>query len=86
MRTAAAIGDYPVLLDKIQQRHCAGPYLSAAWEHHVIRINDVAADQRWPSYCSDAVKETPIRSILSVQLFADRGNRAGPKCHVSQGG
>lgn len=72
VRTASATGDYPVLLDEIQQRHGAGPSLSAAWEQHVIRINDVAAEHRWPSYCRDALEETPIRSIMSFQLFADR--------------
>lgn len=71
VRTAAATGPYPVLLDEIQQRHCEGPCLSAAWEHHMIRINDIAREQRWPSYCRDALKETPIRSIMSFQLFAD---------------
>ena len=72
VRTLAATGRYPALLDEIQQRHCGGPYLSAAWEHHLIRIDNLAADLRWPNYCRDALKETPVRSILSFQLFADR--------------
>lgn len=72
VRTAAAIGDYPKLLDEIQERHGSGPCLSAAWEQHMIKIDDVAAeDDRWPKYCRDAISETPIRSIMSFQLFAD---------------
>ena len=73
VRTAAATGLYPSLLDEIQQRHQEGPCLSAAWEHHVIRIDDMAHENRWPAYCRDAI-ETPIRSVISYQLFADRNN------------
>lgn len=70
VRTAAATSRYPVLLDEIQQRHEQGPCLSAAWEHHVIRIDDMETETRWPAYCREA-RETPIRSIISFQLFAD---------------
>jgi transcriptional regulator with GAF, ATPase, and Fis domain len=70
VRTAAATDHYPVLLDEIQQRHQQGPCLSAAWEHHIIRIDDMELENRWPAYCREA-RETPIRSIMSFQLFAD---------------
>jgi transcriptional regulator with GAF, ATPase, and Fis domain len=73
VHTAAATSRYPALLDEIQQRHEEGPCLSAAWEHHVIRIDDMAHEKRWPAYCREA-KETPIRSAVSYQLFADRNN------------
>jgi GAF domain-containing protein len=72
VRTATAIGEYPKLLDEIQKRHGGGPCLSAAWEQQMIKIDDVAAeDDRWPGYCRDAIRETPIRSSVSFQLFAD---------------
>ncbi len=70
VRTAAATDRYPVLLDEIQQRHEQGPCLSAAWQHHIIRIDDLEAESRWPAFCREA-SETPIRSIISFQLFAD---------------
>ena len=70
VRTASATGRYPVLLDEIQQQHQQGPCLSAAWEHHVIRIDDMQLETRWPAYCRDA-RETPVRSVMSFQLFAD---------------
>jgi GAF domain-containing protein len=73
VRTLAATGCYPALLDEIQQRHEQGPCLSAAWEQHVIRIDDMALENRWPAYCREA-RETPIRSIISFQLFADHHN------------
>lgn len=84
VQTAAAIGDYPAVLDEIQQRNCGGPCVSAAWENHVIRINDVAADQRWPGYCRDALEETPIRSILSFQLFADHNTMGALNFYAEQ--
>jgi transcriptional regulator with GAF, ATPase, and Fis domain len=71
VRTAAATGRYPVLLDEIQQRYHQGPCLSAAWEQRMIRIDDMAREQRWPRYCRDAAAHTPIRSAMSFQLFAD---------------
>ena len=72
VRTAAATDRYPLLLDEIQQRCGQGPCLSAAWEQHVIRIHDMADENRWPVYCREAVEETPVRSVISFQVFADR--------------
>jgi hypothetical protein len=60
-----ALGHYPELLDEIQQRHGEGPCLSAAWEQHTIRIDDLTIDERWPAYGHDAVAQTPVRSMLS---------------------
>lgn len=84
VRTASATGPYPALLDEIQQRHEVGPCLSAAWEHHMIRINDLAREQRWQSYCRDAVKETPIRSIMCFQLFADHRTKGALNFYAEQ--
>ncbi|MGA8333045.1 MAG: hypothetical protein WB777_27740, partial [Mycobacterium sp.] len=60
VRTPSSTGRYPELLDKIQQRHGEGPCLWAAWEQHTIRIDDLAADERWPAYGHDAVAQTPV--------------------------
>jgi transcriptional regulator with GAF, ATPase, and Fis domain len=74
VQTPSATGRYPALLDEIQQRHEQGPCLSAAWEQHLIRIDDMASEQRWPYYCRDALLETPIRSVISFQLFTDHNH------------
>lgn len=71
VRTPSSTDRYATLLDEIQQRHKEGPCLSAAWEHHTIRINDMPVEKRWPYYTRDALRETPIRSVISFQLFAD---------------
>ncbi len=67
--TAATTGPYPVLLDEVQQRHAEGPCLSAAWQQHVIRIDNLALETRWPAFAFEAIERTPIRSIVSFQLF-----------------
>lgn len=74
IETASATGRFPTMLDQIQQRHREGPCLSAAWDHHVIRIGDLASEQRWPHYCKDALEQTPVRSIISFRLFGDSQN------------
>jgi transcriptional regulator with GAF, ATPase, and Fis domain len=84
VRTASATGDYPVLLDEIQQRHDEGPCLSAAWEHHIMRINDLTRENRWRAYCREAVEETPIRSIMSFQLFVDHHSMAALNFYAEQ--
>jgi GAF domain-containing protein len=71
VETPAATGRYPAVLDKIQETHGEGPCLSAAWEQHMIRIDDVTLDGRWPAYCRDAIELTPVRAVMSFQLFAD---------------
>ncbi len=70
VRTAAATGRYPALLDDIQQRFQEGPCLSAAWEQHMIRIKDMADEERWPAYCRAVTQASPIRSVMAFQLFA----------------
>jgi hypothetical protein len=72
VETAVTTDPYPIVLDEIQRREGEGPALSAAWEHHTIRIDDLTTDARWPRYCCEALQWTPIRSGLSLRLFANR--------------
>jgi GAF domain-containing protein len=67
--TPAATHIYPMLLDKIQQRHQEGPCLTAAWEEKIIHVADLENDDRFPLYREDALAETPIRAIMAFQLF-----------------
>ncbi|GAA4542550.1 GAF and ANTAR domain-containing protein [Mycobacterium paraffinicum] len=72
----AATHRYPMLLDAIQNRYGEGPCVEAAWRHHVMHVEDLTEEQRWPRYRRHALEETPIRSILSFELFVDRGSVA----------
>jgi len=67
--TPAATHKWPILLDEIQQRHRQGPCLSAAWEEKTIHVRDLETDERFPLYARDALAETPIRSVMSFQMW-----------------
>jgi GAF domain-containing protein len=67
---------YPMVLDAIQNQYREGPCLEAAWQHHTMHIHDLNVDERWPRYQRHALEQTPIRSILSYELFADHGSMA----------
>ncbi|SPM28366.1 GAF domain, partial [Mycobacterium terramassiliense] len=67
---------YPMVLDAIQNRCGEGPCLEAVWQHHVMHVEDLNIDQRWPNYQRHALEQTPIRSILSYELFAASGSMA----------
>jgi GAF domain-containing protein len=84
VNTASSTGRYPALLDKIQHAHGEGPCLSAAWQQHVIRIDDLTLEERWPAYASDAVEQTPIRSIVSFQLFTEHQSMAALNLYAEQ--
>jgi ANTAR domain/GAF domain len=62
---------YAAVLDTIQDRRREGPCLAAAWRQHMMSVDDLSVDQRWPGYQRDVLEATPIRSIVSYELFAD---------------
>jgi len=74
VQTLSATDRYPAILDDIQRQLGEGPCLAAAWKHHVVRLDDIAAEERWPSYCLEVAATTPIRSILAFELFTGEGS------------
>ena len=82
--TLGATHPYPALLDKIQETHREGPCVAAAWDHHTMRIDDVGTDRRWPRYCREVIDQTPIRSIVSFQLYANRRSMAALSFYAEQ--
>jgi transcriptional regulator with GAF, ATPase, and Fis domain len=85
VRTAASsTSRYPAMIDKIQQVHRQGPCLSAAWQQHMIRIDDLTHEERWRAFSRDAAEQTPIRSILSFQLFADHKSMGALNFYAEQ--
>jgi GAF domain-containing protein len=67
--TPAATHKWPILLDEIQQLHREGPCLTAAWEEKTIHVADLETEDRFPLYRRDALEQTPIRSVMSFQMF-----------------
>lgn len=67
---------YPMVLDAIQNSSGEGPCLAAAWEHHMMHIADLSSERRWLRYRRMALEQTPVRSILSFELFVDGSSMA----------
>ena len=65
----AATDQWPEVIAQIAERHHEGPLLAAAFEHHMVHVDDLYADVPWREYQRDALEQTPIRSVLSFELF-----------------
>ncbi|TAM68074.1 GAF and ANTAR domain-containing protein [Mycobacterium sp.] len=75
---------YPMVLDAIQNSSGEGPCLAAAWEHHMMHIADLNSERRWLRYRRLALEQTPIRSILSYELFIDVSSIASLNFYADQ--
>jgi GAF domain-containing protein len=75
---------YVMDLDAAQARYREGPCVAAAWEHSVMHVADLGADERWPRYQQYALEHTPIRSILSYELFVDGNTTAALNFYAEQ--
>lgn len=84
VQTVAATDRYPVLLDDIQRSYNEGPCLAAARRQHLVRVDDLTVEDRWPRYASEAVTATPIRSVMSYPLFAHRPSSASLNVYSQQ--
>jgi GAF domain-containing protein len=67
--TAALASD----IDHLQNRLGEGPCLDAIWDEKTVRIDDMAAERRWPRFAPDAA-QLGARSSLSFQLFVEGDN------------
>ncbi|MHC5560657.1 ANTAR domain-containing protein [Kocuria sp. U4B] len=63
--TVASSNDRAAALDEIQYVYGDGPCLTAAREHTVVHVPDVATDSRWPGY-TEAAAATGVASVLGV--------------------
>lgn len=71
LRSTAATGPVPHILDGLQEQHQQGPCVSAIRQHHTIRVDDFESETRWPNFVAAAVDQTPVRSSLSIQLYTN---------------
>lgn len=65
--------DLPLQVDALQDETRQGPCLDAAFEQHTVRVDDLAAEQRWPLF-SRRASETGAASMLALQLFVEGDN------------
>ena len=61
--------------DELQGRIKQGPCMDAVWEQHVVRVDDVAGDDRWPEFARQA-PALGVASMMRFQLFVD-GDQLG---------
>jgi GAF domain-containing protein len=81
--TAAASDPLVEQADSLQYELGEGPCLDA-WEHRtVVRVDDIAGDDRWPSWGRKAV-EAGMRSALSAPLVAGENALGALKVYAAR--
>ena len=65
--------DLPQDVDALQGRLHEGPCLDAVWENKIVRVDDLAAETRWPRFAREA-SELGVGSMLCFQLFVEGDN------------
>jgi GAF domain-containing protein len=66
----AVLGQPPLALDALQQETGTGPCIDCSRDQVTLRVDDVAADRRWPAYARLAVS-LGVASMLCVPLAVD---------------
>jgi GAF domain-containing protein len=81
----ASTSDLPGEIDALQERLKQGPCLDAVWEHAVVRVDDVAADDRWPEFARQA-SERGVGSMMCFQLFVQGDQLGGLNLYAGRAG
>ena len=68
--TYAATEQLAVELDHLQYGTGQGPCLAALGAIKLIQVDDLGADERWPSFGRQAAERSPVRAALSVPVTA----------------
>jgi GAF domain-containing protein len=68
VQARASTGDLPREMDALQDRAGDGPCLDAVWEQPVVRVDDIATDDRWPTFAREAT-DRGVGSMLCIRLF-----------------
>jgi GAF domain-containing protein len=66
----AVAGQPPLALDVLQQETGMGPCIDASRDQVTVRVDDLAADGRWPRYAELAIS-LGVMSMLCVPLWVD---------------
>jgi GAF domain-containing protein len=69
--SAAATGDLARWFDALQEETQEGPCLDAMWNQQTVRVDDLAADPRWPLLGPRAAARG-VGSMLCLQLFTHK--------------
>jgi GAF domain-containing protein len=55
--------------DKLQEELQEGPCMDAVRQHEVVISQDLAREERWPTWGPRVVEELGVRSMMCIQLF-----------------
>ncbi|WIM88758.1 GAF and ANTAR domain-containing protein [Candidatus Mycobacterium wuenschmannii] len=69
-------------VDRLQEKHNAGPCVEAALDELVVRTDDFEHETRWPQYSREVVK-LGVRSSISFKLYT--GDRTAGALNVFSG-
>jgi putative methionine-R-sulfoxide reductase with GAF domain len=67
--------ELPRAVDLLQTEVGQGPCLDAVWDQEIVRVDDVAAESRWPRFAERAA-DLGVGSMMCFQLFVE-GDRLG---------
>jgi GAF domain-containing protein len=70
VESRAATGELPRSVDALQERLGEGPCLDAVRDEDVVRVDDVATDERWPVFAREAAR-LGVGSMVCFQLFVE---------------
>lgn len=69
----AASSELPRVVDALQEKYQEGPCLSSAFEQMTVRVPDMAAETRWPTFTA-AAAAAGAAGMLSCQLYVEGDN------------
>jgi hypothetical protein len=69
IRSLASSDGHVLVIDNIQQRCLQGPCFELPRDHRICRVDDAETGSRWPLFTQELLSRTPVRSLLSIQLF-----------------
>ncbi|MBV9641432.1 MAG: GAF and ANTAR domain-containing protein [Mycobacteriaceae bacterium] len=73
-RSAAAGDSCPHSIDRITDALLEGPALDCTTTNQTVRVDDLTTETRWPRFAEAVVAQTPVRSMLSFQLYTHLRN------------
>lgn len=85
VETPASYGEVAARCDKLQEHLGEGPCIEALLEAQVVRIDDLAEDDRWPRFAAGAVR-AGVRSLLACRLATQREQLAALNMYSSRPG
>lgn len=86
LRTVAATGDLPELVDRLQHETGEGPSVDAADVTETLLSPDLGAEARWPRFGARALTEARVHSLASSRLFVREGTTGSLTVYAHRAG